>query len=140
MVRKPELESVIVLVISVLAIGLTVAALLLPEKGLAERAAAPAARAVVPVSPASRPAAPGLAAGAPGSRVCTLSPLRHHDVRRPSHRRVKPSRESGVAAVEAPGGDEGSFAAPPPAGGAAAPCSEKVRPEAARPARCLLDR
>jgi hypothetical protein len=68
MLYRPEPESVVVLVISLAAVGMTVAALLLPSKEpaqVAQTAAAPAARAVVPAARAGRrPATPRPVAGA----------------------------------------------------------------------------
>jgi translation initiation factor IF-2 len=58
MLQKPSLESVVVLVISLAAVGMTVAALVVPEPDQAEIAATPAAPAPAPAAPATKSLAP----------------------------------------------------------------------------------
>jgi hypothetical protein len=169
MVQKPALESVVVTVISVMAVGLTVAALVMPVKAPAAGVGAPPAARGVTASPVSRSLARGLAADgengslsrqaaaaagkamapsadALGPRLCALSLSRAHVGRQASHHRMKPSCDgisaNAYAGTGPAGGDESGLGAPPTtAGGGAEPCSEQVRPEAVRPERCcLLDR
>jgi hypothetical protein len=149
MPRKPELESVVALVISLAAVGMTVAALLVPvpePQGTAVAATAPGAGAAgqrrYPAGPIAggKPgwlARPATAAGTLDAstwpspparparpRTCALASIRQH-VRQPAvHRLVEPAREAWGARPEAAGGLVGSKSALPLGDGAAGHCGE----------------
>lgn len=130
MVKKPRLESVVVLVTSVASVGMTVAALLLPAQDQAGLAAAPEAAAVLGASaasrtPAARPPTPPIppvamtprSIAAPAPRLCSLS--LHHFVSRAGSRRARPQplcdgRSAAPGAPGSSGGAAGGTLGPPP--------------------------
>ena len=98
MLRKPGLEAVLVLVTSLAAVGLTVAALLMPVREPAATAVTPVPQIVGPVTPippVAEPTAPippvvaptAPAAGARAARPCSLA----------GGERAKPARQTAPA-------------------------------------------
>jgi hypothetical protein len=159
MLHKPQMESVIVLVMSVAAVGMTVAALVLPapEPGLGAatpvaRAATPVLPAITPVAPAAKPmtpaatpvtpaATPVTPAGAamalttppaatPGPRMCALAAHRRHVGRDAGRRRAQPPHEAGGAEPDGAGGAGGGQGAVPSKAGAVERCGEPLHPDA----------
>jgi hypothetical protein len=165
MPRRPELESVVAWVASLAAIGMTVAAILMPD---AEPALPTSVQAVVPAvatvaaqAPALRPlgavdgsglprqAPPAVVpasasappVGARGTPMCALSALRHHVGHRASGRRAEPVCSRSLPRPDPEAGVEPVPVAPPPASAGAAPCAETLRNDAEGAApRCLARR
>lgn len=152
MLHKPQMESVIVLAISVAAIGMTVAALLLPAPEPGIGAATPVAQAVTLVAPAITPVAPAASQAAPAAktaaggptappaasprpRMCALAAHRHHAGKDAVRRRAEPPSDAGGAEPDGVG-SAGSQGVAPSKGGAVARCAEPLHPDAELPAPC----